>query len=85
MLDKGLAEGVRVQVVPQRLGVDPGEVLNAKYKLVIEQLPGLLELREQELRHVFYGQVCIAIRQDPLVRVPVSLVRADHLLRDYEE
>jgi hypothetical protein len=65
--------------------VDPGEVLDAEYELVVEQLPGLLELGEQELRHVFHRQVRVAVRQDPLVRVLVSLVRADYLLRDGEE
>jgi hypothetical protein len=39
-------------------------VLNSEHQLAVEQLPCLLELRKQELRHLVHVQVRVPIGQD---------------------
>ncbi|MCJ1360233.1 MAG: hypothetical protein MMC33_010236 [Icmadophila ericetorum] len=46
---------------------------------------GLLEFREQELRHMVHVQINIAIRQNLLVHIPLRLVQPNHFLRDGEQ
>jgi hypothetical protein len=79
------SEGICVQVVLQRPGLDPGEVLGSEHQLAIEELARLGEFGEQQSRHLVHGQINVSVRQDLLVRVPLGLVRPDDLLRDGKE
>jgi hypothetical protein len=54
VLAKELVKGIGVQVVLQSLYTYPWEGLGPKHQLVVQQVLGLLEFREQEPRHVIY-------------------------------
>ncbi|KFY30991.1 hypothetical protein V493_01491 [Pseudogymnoascus sp. VKM F-4281 (FW-2241)] len=74
-----------IQVVLQRPGLDPGEVLDSKHQLAIERLARLGEFGEQQPRHLVHRQVNVSVREDFLVRVPLGLVQPDGLLGDGKE